>query len=115
MNGEDESSGSIKYGGTRKKGIWVPKGVRATIFVTGGKQQENTKKQEAKQTSKKKRKQRQKKKDIQKQTTEILPLIREQAKRAEQKGAEARGTNRIIGATKHKKRKRQKHQHTIVS
>ena len=47
--------------GAREKGIWVPTGARATIFVTGGKQQENTKKQEAKQTSKKKRKQRQKK------------------------------------------------------
>ena len=61
MNDEDERSGSIKYGGAREKGIWVPTGARATIFVTGGKQQENTKKQEVKQTSKKKRKQRQKK------------------------------------------------------
>ena len=104
----------LSMGGAREKGIWVPTGARATIFVTGGKHQENTKKQEAKQTSKKKRKQRQKKYN-QKQTTEILPLIREQAKWAEQKGAEARGTSRIIGATKHKKHKRQKHQHTIVS
>ena len=62
MNGEDERSGSIKYNrGAREKCIWVPTGARATIFATGGKQQENTKKQEAKQTSKKKRKQRQKK------------------------------------------------------
>ena len=56
MNGEDERSGSIKYGGTREKGIWVPTGAQATIFVTGVKQQENTKKQEVKQISKKKRK-----------------------------------------------------------
>ena len=50
----------IKYGETREKGIWVPTGAQATIFVTGGKQQENTKKQEVKQTSKKEHKQRQK-------------------------------------------------------
>ena len=61
MNGEDGRSGPIQYGGAREKGIGVPTGARATIFVTGGQQQENTKKQEVKQTSKKKLKQRQKK------------------------------------------------------
>ena len=62
------------------------------IFVTGGKQQENTKKQEVKQTNKKKHKQRQKKHN-QKQTTEILTIIREQAKWAEQKGTDTHGTS----------------------
>ena len=67
--------------GAREKGIWVPTGARATIFVTGGQQQENTKKQEVKQTIKKKHKQN--KKRNQNQNTEILSLIREQTKRAE--------------------------------
>ena len=93
MNGEDERSGSIKYGGTREKCIWMSTGTRATIFVTGDKQQENTKKQEVKQTSKKKLKQRRKKTHNQKQTTEILTIIREQAKWAEQKGADTHGTS----------------------
>ena len=43
MNGEDGRSGQIWYGGAREKGIGVPTGARATIFVTGDKQQENAK------------------------------------------------------------------------
>ena len=74
MNGEDDRSGSIQYGWAREKGIGVPTGARATIFATGDRQQENTKKQEEQQTSKKKRKQRQTKRN-QKQTAEILPII----------------------------------------
>ena len=43
MDGEDGRSGPIWHGGTREKGVGVPTGARATIFVTGGKQQENAK------------------------------------------------------------------------
>ena len=53
MNGEYGRSGSMKYGGARAEGIGVSTGARATIFVTGDEQQENTNQKEEQQTSKK--------------------------------------------------------------
>ena len=63
MNGEDGRSGPMQYGGAREEGIGVPTGARATICVTGGKQQENANQKEEQQTSKKKHNQRQTKRN----------------------------------------------------
>ena len=87
MNGGDRRSGCINCGGTRGEGMGVPTGPWATIFATGGKPQENGKKKAEQQTSKKQRKQRGGKRD-QTHTTEILPIIKQQAKRAEPKEVE---------------------------
>ena len=87
MNGGDWRSGPIPHGGTREEGMGVPTGAWATIFVTGGKPQENGKKKAEQQTSKKQRKQGGGKRD-QTHTTEILIIVNQQAKRAEQKEVE---------------------------
>ncbi len=93
MNGEDERSGSIKYRGAREAKMYLSAHRGPGDDICHGWQTARKHKETRSQTNQQEKTQTKTKKYNQKQTTEILPIIREQAKRAEQKGAEAHGTS----------------------